>query len=79
MSRVDRIDDELVQTGTVPDGNERVDIFVAEFRIGADITLPGFLLTTTFNIKNAFQHNYVELIGNLMPPRTYIFSLKARL
>jgi outer membrane receptor for ferrienterochelin and colicins len=79
VSRVDRIDDELVETGIVPDGDERADILVADFRIGADMTLGGISLNTTLNIKNAFQRNYVELIGNLMPPRTYVLSVELRL
>ncbi len=79
VSRVDRIDDELVETGIVPDGDERVDILVADFRIGAEIALGGISLSTTLNIKNAFQRNYVELIGNLMPPRTYVLSVELRL
>jgi iron complex outermembrane receptor protein len=79
VSRVERIDDELVETGIVPDGNEREEILVADFRVGVDLSIVGFTLTTTFNIKNAFQRNYVELIGNMMPPRTYILSLEAKL
>jgi outer membrane receptor protein involved in Fe transport len=27
------------------------------------------------NVKNLFQYNYVELIANLAPPRTYLLSL----
>lgn len=79
VSRVDRIDDELVETGIVPDGDERADALVADFRIGADISLAGISLITTLNVKNAFQHNYIELIGNLMPPRTYVLSVEVRM
>lgn len=79
VSRVDRIDDQLVETGIVPDGNERADILVADFRIGADFAVGGVDFSSILNIKNAFQRNYVELIGNLMPPRTYILTLEVRL
>lgn len=78
VSRADRIDNELVETGIVPDGDERTDILVADFRLGADVSLGGVSLITTLNVKNAFQRNYVELIGNMMPPRTYLLSLEAR-
>lgn len=79
VSRVDHIDEELVETGTVPDGSERNDIVVADFRIGANIAISDYSLLTTFNIRNAFQHNYVELIGHLRPPRTYLLSLEFRM
>ncbi len=79
ISRVDRIDEELVDLGIVPDGDERVPIYVTDVRVGADLTLGGTVLTTTLNINNIFQHNYVELIGNLMPPRTYVLSVQAKL
>jgi len=33
----------------------------------------------SINVKNIFQYNYVELIGNIMPPRTYMMTLEAKL
>lgn len=78
VSRVDRIDDELVDAGIVPDGDERKAIVVADVRIGADFSIADFPFTATLNIKNVFQHNYVELIGNMMPPRSYVLALEAK-
>jgi outer membrane receptor for ferrienterochelin and colicins len=78
ISRVDRIDDELVEVGIVPDGDERVPIYVTDFRIGADFGFAGVPLNATFNMTNALQYNYVELIGNMMPPRNYVLVLEAR-
>ena len=34
--------------------------------------------TATFNVNNAFHYNYVELIANMAPPRTYVLSLEAK-
>lgn len=79
VSRVDRIDKEFVDLGIIPDGDERQDILVADFRIGAEFSFTGFPLTATLNVNNAFQRNYVELIGNLMPPRTFVLVLDAKL
>ena len=79
ISRVDRVDEELVDFGIVPDGDARVPIFVTDFRVGADFSLGSVPLSLTMNLNNAFQYNYVELIGNLMPPRTYVLVLEARL
>ncbi len=79
ISRVDRIDEELVQLGIIADGDERVPIYVADFRLGADLSFTGVPVSMMFNLNNAFQHNYVELIGNMMPPRTYVLTLEAKL
>ncbi len=62
----------------MPDGDERVPIFVTDFRIGADFGFAGLPLNATFNVTNALQYNYVELIGNMMPPRNYVLVLEAR-
>jgi iron complex outermembrane receptor protein len=78
ISRVDRIDDELVDVGIVPDGDERVEVMVNDFRLGTDLGFLGLPMNATFNVNNAFQYNYVELIGNIMPPRTYVFVLDAK-
>jgi outer membrane receptor for ferrienterochelin and colicins len=79
ISRVENIDMELVSLGIIPDGDQRTPIHVAGFRVGADLTLGGMSLTAVFNLNNAFQYNYVELIANMAPPRTYVFSLEAKL
>jgi iron complex outermembrane receptor protein len=78
ISRVDRIDEELVEVGIVPDGDERVPIYVTDVRLGADLGFVHLPFTLTANVNNLFQHNYVELIGNLMPPRTYVLTLEGR-
>lgn len=79
VSRVENVDMEFVELGVIPDGDERVEILVSDFRLGADLSTFGIPVTATFNVNNAFQYNYVELIGNLMPPRTYVLVLEARL
>jgi outer membrane receptor for ferrienterochelin and colicins len=78
ISRMDRVDVELVEVGIVPDGDERGEIFVTDFRLGGDLSFIGFPLTATLNVNNAFQYNYIELIGNIMPPRTYVLVLEAK-
>ena len=78
VSRVDRVDVELVEVGIVPDGDERVAISVADARLGVDLGIVHLPVSLTLNVNNIFQHNYVELIGNLMPPRTYVLTLEGR-
>jgi outer membrane receptor for ferrienterochelin and colicins len=79
VSRVERIDEELVDLGVIPDGDVRVPIYVTDVRVGADIRLVGVPLNVTVSVNNIFQHRYVELIGNIMPPRNYVLALGARL
>jgi len=79
VSRVESIDDQLVEAGVIPDGDQRVPIYVTDVRIGADMMrAAGIPLSVSLNVNNLFQHNYVELIGNVMPPRTYVLVLESR-
>ena len=78
VSRLDNIDFEFVNLGIIPDGDQRTDIIVTDVRAGADLSSTGLPLSATLNVNNLFQRNYVELIGNIMPPRTYVLVLEAR-
>lgn len=78
ISRMERIDDEFVRLGIVRDGDQRVAAYVTDFRLGADFSKLGHPMIATLNITNAFQYNYVELIGNLMPPRNIVLVLEWR-
>ncbi|MER3523732.1 MAG: hypothetical protein C4326_06595 [Ignavibacteria bacterium] len=78
ISRMERIDDEFVRLGIVRDGDQRVAAYVTDVRAGADLTKLGLPLTVTLNVTNIFQYYYVELIGNLMPPRNTVFVLEWR-
>jgi iron complex outermembrane receptor protein len=78
VSRVEEVDYELVQVGIIPDGDERVQILVTDVRIGAEFRLGLVPVTATFMVNNLLQYNYVELIGNLMPPRTFVLVLSMR-
>jgi len=78
VSRVDNIDIELVNLGIIPDGDQRQDILVTDIRAGADFAATGIPLSATFQVNNLFQRNYVELTGNIMPPRTYVLVLESK-
>ncbi|MCB9248701.1 MAG: TonB-dependent receptor [Ignavibacteriales bacterium] len=74
MSRVEKIDNELVDLGLVPDGNERVDIIVLDVRLGVNLfsqNIPGRIF---LNVTNLFNYYYVELIGNIAPIRNFSLS-----
>jgi outer membrane receptor protein involved in Fe transport len=79
ISRVERIDEELVNLGVIKDGGERVASYVTDVRCGVDFGGMNVPLSATLNVKNVFQYNYVELIGNLAPPRSVSLTLEAQL
>lgn len=76
-SRVEEIDDELIDLGIVVDGDLRVPVYTTDIKLGynfIDFNLP---FNIYLNVKNIFNYNYVELIGNLRQIRNY--SLGANL
>ncbi len=79
VSKIEEIDDELVLAGVIPDGDQRVPIYVTDVRVGAEVPIAGIPLSITASVNNLFQHRYVELIGNIMPPRNYVLVVQARL
>jgi len=76
-SRVEEIDKELIDLGLVPDGENRVAVYVLDLRAGYNFSDLGLPLRMNFNANNIFNYNYVELIGNLAPIRDYSFSLES--
>ncbi|MFO7445803.1 MAG: TonB-dependent receptor [Ignavibacteriaceae bacterium] len=68
-SRVEEIDNELIDLGLVPDGELRDDVFVLDLRAGYNFANSNLPLRLFLTVKNALNYNYVELIGNLEPLR----------
>lgn len=68
LSRVERIDDRIVQLGLVPNGDARVPIHVLDVRLlwDAPLAIP---LRLSLNVRNALDYYYAEYIGNLGPTR----------
>jgi outer membrane receptor protein involved in Fe transport len=76
LSRVESIDNELVDLGVIPDGDNRVDIFVLETHAGISLFKYQIPAKIFFNVNNLLNYNYVELIGNLAPLRNYSINLE---
>lgn len=76
-SRVEEIDDELVDLGIVVDGDLRVPVYTTDIKLGYNFINFSLPLNIYLNVKNIFNYNYVELIGNLRQIRNY--SLGANL
>lgn len=75
-SKVEEMDFELVSLGLVKDGRKRVEIKVLDLRAGYKLNILDLPARILFNVYNAFNYNYVELIGNLAPIRNYSLSLE---
>lgn len=73
-SRVEEIDNELVDYNIVRDGNKRVPVYVLDLRTGYNLLSLGFPGKIYLNVNNALNYNYVEIIGNLSPIRNVSLS-----
>ena len=78
-SRVEEIDNELIDLGLVPDGQLRVDVFVLDLRAGYNLNFYDTPLKVFLNVNNILNYNYVELIGNLAPIRNFSLSMELKL
>lgn len=76
ISRIEHIDEQLVDLVPIPNGRQRVDIHVVDARIIFDVGEIGFPLRASLNVNNALGYNYNELIGNVSPPRHFVLSLE---
>lgn len=76
-SKVEEIDNELIDLGIVPDGKKRVEVFLLDARAGYQLDVFDVPLNLFLNVNNILNYNYVELIGNLQPLRN--ISLSAEL
>jgi iron complex outermembrane receptor protein len=78
-SRVEEIDDELVDLGIVVDGDLRVPIYTTDVNLGYNFNTYGLPLNIYLIVKNIFNYNYVELIGNIRKIRNYSFGVNLAL
>lgn len=73
-SRVEEIDEELIDLGVVVDGDLRVPVYTTDLNLGYNFVSVNLPLNLYLNIKNIFNYNYVELIGNIRNLRNYSFG-----
>ncbi len=76
VSRLDRIDENLVRFAPIPQGEQRVAIKVVDVRCLYSTAIGSFPLRLGFNVNNLLNYHYVELIGNLAPLRTYFLTVE---
>ncbi len=76
VSRIETIDETLVELAPIKNGSRRVPIHVVDARLLSDLAISGYPLRCSFNVKNIFGYNYNELIGNVSPPRSYVLTFE---
>ncbi|MEP0860832.1 MAG: TonB-dependent receptor [Ignavibacterium sp.] len=74
QSRVEEIDNELIDLGIIRDGQLRVPVYQTDVNLSYDLISLGLPATIYLNVKNIFNYNYVELVGNLKPIRNFSFG-----
>jgi iron complex outermembrane receptor protein len=79
VSRIERIDENLIRLAPIVHGDRRVEIKVLDLRASYELLGAGVPVRVGFNVNNVFNYHYVELVGNLAPFRTYILSVEGML
>lgn len=79
ISRVERVDDQLITLAPIVHGHSRVPIHVLDLRASAALVSLGLPVRIGVNVTNVLNYHYVELIGNLAPPRMYSLVLEGSL
>lgn len=75
VSRIERIDENLVRLAPIIHGDQRVEIKVVDVRASYDFAVLEAPFRFGLNVNNALNYHYVELIGNLAPVRTFFLSI----
>lgn len=75
VSRIERIDENLVRLAPIIHGEQRVPIKVVDLRFSYDLIDEGLPVRVGFNINNLLNYYYVELIGNLAPVRNFTLTI----
>ncbi len=76
VSRIERIDENLVRLAPIHDGEVRVPIYLLDARVNVNLFTLGIPMRVGFNVNNLLGYNYVELIGNVAPLRHFVLSVE---
>jgi len=76
LSRIERIDENLVRLAPIVNGDQRVAVKIVDLRTSYDLIQLGAPLRVGFTINNLLNYSYVELLGNLGPVRSYVLTLE---
>lgn len=75
-SKIAEIDNELISLGLVKDGDKRTEVYLSNVSAGYMLSEYGIPAKLSLAVKNLFNYNYVEMIGNLSPLRNFTLNLE---
>lgn len=75
-NRLETIDEDLIQLGIVKDGDLRDKVFITDYHLGFDLFHLKLPVKIFFTINNLLNYNYIEMIGNLGPIRSFSLTLE---
>lgn len=75
-NRLETIDEDLILLGIVKDGDLRDKVFLTDFHLSFDLIQFKLPFRVYFTVNNLFNYNYIEMIGNLGPIRSFSLSLE---
>lgn len=77
ISRIERIDKEF--SWYIVDAEKRVPIYVVDTHLSSIFIFGDVPFRASFHINNLLQYNFVELIGNIAPIRSFTLRLETTL
>lgn len=75
-NRIETIDEDLILLGIVKDGDLRDKVFLTDLNFSFDLFHFKIPLRLYFTINNLLNYNYIEMIGNLGPIRSFTISIE---
>jgi len=75
-NRLETIDEDLINLGIVKDGDLRDKVFLTDLHFSFDLLHLKLPFRVYFTINNLFNYNYIEMIGNLGPIRSFSLTLE---
>jgi iron complex outermembrane receptor protein len=75
-NRIETIDEDLISLGIVKDGDLRDKVFLTDLNLYFDLLYFKVPLRLYFTVNNLFNYNYIEMIGNLGPIRSFTISIE---
>ncbi len=78
-NKLETIDEDLIRFGIVKDGDLREKVILTDFHLNFNLLPYKIPLRIYFTINNVFNYNYIEMIGNLGPIRSFNLTLEGLL
>ena len=75
-NRIESIDEELITYGIVKDGDLRERVLLTDLTLMLDLISLKLPIRIYFGVNNLFNYNYIEMVGNLGPIRSFNITIE---